>query len=69
MKVYVVTVYRYGNKEGHSYVVGVYSEQWKALIAAQKEQDYRGGKYDYEVIQVEIDVDKQRKIIFPMKEY
>ncbi len=43
---YVVTAYRWGRKENHSYVLGVFSKKAKAIKVADSHRDYRGGKYD-----------------------
>jgi len=63
--VFVVTAYRYADKEAHSYVVGVFEQQYYACGIAEKEKDCRGGKYDCEVIKVELNIwkDGNRKII------
>lgn len=45
MTVYVVTMYRYGNRENHSYVLGVWSSQEAAYKAGQVEMAWRGEKY------------------------
>lgn len=50
-KIYTVTAYRYGCRESHSYVVGVYNKKQKAINAAETEQDYRGGKYECEILE------------------
>jgi hypothetical protein len=50
-KIYTVHAYRYGDRERHSYSVGVYSKKEKALKAADFECNYRGGKYECEVIE------------------
>ncbi len=42
---YVVIAYRWGNKEKHSYIVGVFSTDKDAISAAELETVYRGGKY------------------------
>ena len=47
--VYTVIAYRYGNREAHSYPVGVYPTAVDALKAAEIEENYRGGKYECEV--------------------
>ena len=44
--VYVVTMYRYGNTEAHSYVLGVYSTKEDAEFTARIEEAWRGGKYE-----------------------
>jgi hypothetical protein len=49
MKVYVVTAYRWGNREGHSYVVGTFDNEELALEKAAYEREWRGGKYTCEI--------------------
>lgn|SRR5574343_48953 len=46
---YVVTMYRFANEESHSYVLGVFSSEVKAKIAAQEERQRRDGKYYEEI--------------------
>ena len=53
--IYTVHAYRYGDRERHSYSVGVYSKKAAALKAAQIETDYRGGKYSCEVLEWALD--------------
>lgn len=53
--VYTVHAYRYGNRERHSYIVGVYSKKHAALKAASTEEEYRGGKYECEVLEWSLD--------------
>jgi len=43
---YVVEALRWGNRESHSYVVGVYSSILKADKVARAEELARGGKYE-----------------------
>ena len=57
MIVYTVTAYR-GNWEGHSYSVGVYSTLERAILAANIEEVYRGGKYRCQVLKWELDQGK-----------
>lgn len=45
MKLHVVEALRWGDRENHSYVVGVYTSKELAEEAAQIEQVWRGGKY------------------------
>lgn len=45
MKVYVVTMYRYGNHEAHSYVLGVWNSKKLAEKHGNLEMIWRGGKY------------------------
>ena len=63
--VYIVTMYRYGNREMHSYIKGAYFKKSKALLAAEDEQIYRGGnKYIPEVLEV---VEDKIKTILELK--
>lgn len=58
--VYVVTMYRWGDRECHSYVLGVFSTKTKACKAAQAEKDFRGGnKYYPEVLEVPVDFERE----------
>ena len=52
MKIYVVTMYRWGDRESHSYVHGIYTKKELALKMAQEEKEYRGGnKYYPEILE------------------
>jgi hypothetical protein len=51
IKVYVVTMYRHGNRESHSYVLGAWSDRKSAEVAGDVEEAWRGGKYKPEVTQ------------------
>ncbi len=53
--VYVVTMYRYGEREKHSYVYGAFSTEATAREWGEKEKDYRGGKYEPEIIKFYVD--------------
>lgn len=48
--IHVVQAYRWGDRENHSYVVGVYDTKEQAIIAADKEEDSRGIKYKCAII-------------------
>ena len=54
-KVYTVHAYRFGDRDKHSYIVGVYSSPEKALKEAELEELNRRGEYVCEVIEWEID--------------
>ena len=54
-KYYVVTMYRWGNRENHSYFLGIFKDKDKATEAGISHSYYRGGKYDPEVLEVDID--------------
>lgn len=55
MTVYTVHAYRWGDRELHSYIVGVYSKKHAALKAAHIENEYRDGKYECEVLEWVLD--------------
>jgi hypothetical protein len=62
-RLYVVTMYRYADKEKHSYVHGVFSTFEKAEKSGEKELLYRGGnKYFPEIISFTLDSLKYPKI-------
>jgi hypothetical protein len=58
-QVYTVIAYRYGNREAHSYPVGVYATAADALKAAEIEEDYRGGKYECEVMEFTLGIGQE----------
>ncbi len=53
--IYTVHAYRWGDRECHSYTVGVFGKKDAALKAAETEEDYRGGKYECEVLEWALD--------------
>jgi hypothetical protein len=53
--IYVVIAYRWGSQESHSYLVGCNTKKSKAIKMAEKEADYRGGKYDCWVYETDVD--------------
>ena len=48
-KLFIVEALRFGNRENHSYVVGVFDSFDKANLAALTEECWRGGKYVCEI--------------------
>lgn len=54
MQIFVVTAYRWGDKEGHSYVVGVFDTAELAIAQAKLEKEWLGGKYECEVIVMDL---------------
>lgn len=54
MIVYCVTAYRWGNKEAHSYIVGVFDNLEIAIQHAKDEKEWRGGKYNCEVVSMNL---------------
>lgn len=57
--VYVVTMYRFGDREKHSYVLGVWSDKAEADKHANAEVDYRGGKYKADVLEVVVNAEPE----------
>jgi hypothetical protein len=47
--VYVVEMLRYGNRESHSYILGVYSDRKLAEYEAMYHMNMRAGKYSAEI--------------------
>jgi len=44
-------MYRYGSHEMHSYVIHAGFSKNAAIKAGRDEKDWRGGKYDHEVLE------------------
>ena len=65
--VYIVTMYRWGSKEDHSYVLGCYSKKSKALLECENEEIHRNQKYSGEVVKARIN-GKRVKCIKKVKE-
>ena len=64
--IYVVTMYRYGDREKHSYVLGVWDDKEQAIWEAKNEQDYRGGnKYYPEVLEFVLN-SRKHNIVLPL---
>ena len=58
MSVFVTTMYRYGDREKHSYVLGVWSSREIAMQAGKIEALWRGGKYEPEVTEWKVDANE-----------
>ena len=58
MKIYVTTMYRYGDRESHSYVIHAGTDKMEAWQEGVDENDYRGCKYEFEVVSFEFGVKK-----------
>lgn len=54
MDVYVVEALRYGDREAHSYIVGVFSCPDMARQAGKIEEVWRAGKYECQVSKIQI---------------
>ena len=46
---YVVEMLRWGNRENHSYVVGIFDSMVQAEQCGEIEKSWRGGKYEYSI--------------------
>lgn len=66
-KIYVVTMYKWGLREDHSYVLGVYNKKHMAIQDAKQEDQDRGGKYIPEVLEFDINKKNEYKIIIELK--
>lgn len=61
MKVYIVTAYRWGDREEHSYVVGAFDNEENSIKQAKLETEWRGGKYECEVRSMELNESLKNK--------
>ena len=52
--IYVVTLYRYGNRKSHSYVLGTFDNEKLAIEAALEAENWRSGQYTSEVLMFEL---------------
>ena len=52
---YITEMLRGNDLESHHYIVGVYSSKGLAIFAGEVEKSWRGGKYDYQVVHMELD--------------
>lgn len=55
MFLYVTEMLRYGDREKHSYVLGVFSSEEKAEYAGDVEKSWRACKYEPRVTKLELD--------------
>lgn len=56
-ELYVTSVYRYGDLEGHCYLVGVFSNAQDAVAAGEREEENRAGKYIAQVLAIHLNED------------
>jgi hypothetical protein len=57
--VYVPIMKRWGNEEGHQYILGVFNNLEYAKKIADEERKYRGGKYEYVIEAVPFNVERR----------
>ena len=62
---YIVHMLRYGNRENHSYVLGVFDNKNKAKSAGAAEEAYRGGKYEPDIVKCVLNADMHMDEIYP----
>lgn len=66
--VFTVAAYRFGDREKHSYILGVYEKKHAALKAAENESADRGNKYQCEVLEFQLNapMDEYGKVILAL---
>ena len=64
---YVVTAYRWGDTERHSYVVAVTETVGAACCLAHEEEFDRGGKYLCGIVEVFVDGTPPRAVVTPKR--
>jgi hypothetical protein len=68
-KLYVVTMYRYADRESHSYVIGVFTERCLADLASENEKFCRGSnKYYPEIVEFEPNNMISKRVVLPLDE-
>jgi len=66
-KIYVTTMYRYGDKESHSYVSYAGFSKHKAIEDGRECQKNRGNKYYPQVVEFTPDDPTSMKIVLKLK--
>lgn len=51
---YITQMLRWGLDNSHHYIVGIFDSPDRASYAGEVEQSWRGGKYTYEVIPMQL---------------
>jgi hypothetical protein len=65
--VYVVTMYRFANRDEYSYVIYVSDNLKMAIQAEEKECKYRGGKFDGEIVKIKLNDSDRKRTVVPGK--
>jgi len=68
-KLYVTTMYRWGDREAHSYPFYAGPSKSHAIDVGEVEKDYRGGKYWPEVVEFVPDVAGHGKVVHELKRH
>lgn len=53
--IYIVTAYKWGLRDNHSYIIGAFKKKDKAIKVADSHTTYRGGKYGCAVDECKLD--------------
>jgi len=61
-KVYILSMERYGDREGHHYNCGLYSDLAEATIEALAHENLRAGKYEFRIELSQIDGDSVQEV-------
>lgn len=63
MKIYTVTMYRYGDRDRHSYVLGVFTDKKVALETADDEVTHRHCNYLPHVQEWEVNTKRSKTVL------
>ena len=67
-RIYITTMYRYANRESHSYVTYAGFSRETAIQRGWGNKGYRGGKYYPEVVSFIPEIDESKKIELRLQE-
>lgn len=59
---FVVEMLRWGDRESHSYVIGIFSTKELAESAGKAEQIWRDNKYEYAISEFNVDLYPKDKV-------
>lgn len=62
-KVWVVEMLRWGDRELHSYVEGVYGTEAEARVAGEEHREWRGGKYEPHIEEFELNSTQISRVV------
>ena len=49
-------MYRWGERDNHSYLLGVFDSKHKAKEMGNEHSEYRGNKYEPEIVELDLNV-------------
>ena len=64
---FVVEMLRWGDRESHSYIIGIFSTKDLAESAAKAEQIWRDNKYEYTISEFNVDLYPKDKVEYYKK--